>query len=309
MGEKRLILFICSLLLIISMSALASSSIFDWFRKPVTGEATSQNVVVNITVGNNIPNITIIETETNVTLLEDGYANLTINFTAFDADGATNIQAGQVNLTRTNEVRYAENTSCTKSSSWGNYANFSCTVRLWYYDSAGYWNITASVNDTSNALGQNKTGLTTINQLSALVLSPATLSFTGVNPGSTNKTAATLILLNNTGNKPIASPNVEVNATDLVGEANNLLAIYAANFSMSNSTGSSAECAAATSTGLVKSTFTGITNAALPRGNHSANDGSTGQEQLYPCLKLAGSELSSQSYSTYSQEAWKIRIV
>ena len=44
--------------------------------------------------------------------------------------------------------------------------------------------------------------------------------------------------------------------------------------------------------------------ANLTKGNFSLNDGSTGQEKLYFCLRYAGTELSTQAYSTANNTEW-----
>ncbi len=49
--------------------------------------------------------------------------------------------------------------------------------------------------------------------------------------------------------------------------------------------------------------------ANLSRGNFTINDGNTGQEIYYFCIKLAGSDLTSQSYSTANEGSWTIKIL
>jgi len=55
-------------------------------------------------------------------------------------------------------------------------------------------------------------------------------------------------------------------------------------------------------------TFVNVTSTALPVGNFTLNDGSTGQENVYVCLEQAGSELTAQAYSTGNAD-WAFKIV
>src|SRR3989304_4071580 len=57
----------------------------------ITGYATSDTTVVNITVGNNLPTIGNVETITAKNPTDDTTTSITFNFTATDTDGASNI--------------------------------------------------------------------------------------------------------------------------------------------------------------------------------------------------------------------------
>jgi len=182
---------------------------------------------------------------------------------------------------------------------------------MWYFDINGVWNIAAEINDSSNAVGLNTTHTFTINSNTAFTAT-GSLSFSSINPGAANSTPTNYLLLNNTGNDDINTGGIDMNATDLVGESNPSYSIYANNFSISNSTGSNIECGGGTSVLMSKSQFAQLNstrvNTNLSRGNFTLNNGVTGQEIIYPCLRLAGSELSSQSYSTVSEGTWTVRI-
>jgi hypothetical protein len=58
-----------------------------------------------------------------------------------------------------------------------------------------------------------------------------------------------------------------------------------------------------------RSYFQPINQSILMVGNHSANDGITGQEELYFCIRTIGSELTSQAYSTLTDGPWTLKIV
>ena len=218
----------------------------------------------------------------------------------------------KINFTKTGEA-VRSNASCVQLNTFGTYyANYSCWVDMWYYDINGAWNIAVEINDTSNAIGLNTTHTFSINVLTAFNTISA-INFSTLSPGATNTTASNYIQLNNTGNDDINIGGIDINATNLVGESNPSYAIYAGNFSISNSTGSSIECSGGTSVLMNSSQYTLINatnvNANLSRGNFSKNDGVTAQEQLYVCLRLVGGEISQQSYSTGAQGAWTIRIL
>jgi hypothetical protein len=139
------------------------------------------------------------------------------------------------------------------------------------------------------------------------------LTFASLSPGTSNQTSSNdPLLLNNTGNKNITAGNVQINATHLKGETTSSLGLWAGNFSVGIFTGSNKECdlsVAANSTGMNRSYFQPINQSILMVGNHSANDGITGQEQLYFCIRTIGSELTSQAYSTLTDGPWTVKIL
>ena len=49
--------------------------------------------------------------------------------------------------------------------------------------------------------------------------------------------------------------------------------------------------------------------ANLSKGNYLVNDGNTGQEIYYFCIKIVGSDLTSQQYSTANEGVWTIKIL
>jgi hypothetical protein len=115
------------------------------------------------------------------------------------------------------------------------------------------------------------------------------------------------LILNNTGNVPINTGNIQINSTNLRGESDSSLALWAKNFSVSWDNGGTppAECSG---TAMNNKTLVGVATANVTEGNFTINDG-TAQEQLYFCLKIAGSELTTQSYSTANESTWGVKIV
>jgi DNA-directed RNA polymerase specialized sigma24 family protein len=273
----------------------------------VTNNATI--LISTITSISNPPNITLVSAIPAVNLNEGPVATtVNVNFTAYDADGASNLNdsSAMVNFTRAGEAARA-NVTCAKINTIGNYANYSCNVLMYWFDGAGTWNVTAFIKDASNAVASNTSATFTVNALTGFVASPNSVAFSSLTPGAANQTATNdPVVLNNTGNQNISIGNIQINSTNLKGESNSLLALFANNFSVGISTGGNAECDA---TNLSRGLFVGVSSAFLPRGNFTVNDGSTGQEQLYFCLKKAGTELTSQAYSTSSEGSWTIKIL
>lgn len=295
------------LAVVLIFSSFGSASIFDWFKQTVTGKAT-QPVVLNVSVGNSIPNITSVTTFAAQTIPADSYKTLWVNFTVYEADGVANLKTdgGMVNFTKVGEaLRY--NSTCTQIDASGNYANYTCAVDMWYFDGAGTWTIMATINDTNDAQGFNMSQTFDVNENTAFEVAPGTLSFPQINPGSTNITSNQNITINNTGNKPITDGDVQINATSLRGEQNPSYALWAGNFSVSNTSTTGTNPYECSRDFMSQSQYEPITGSTLDVGNYSLNDG-TAQEVLHVCLTLAGSELISQPYSTDNEGSWTIKL-
>ena len=293
-----------------------SESFFSKLKETITGKAT-QTTTVNITViDSTAPTIDRVMNETVlVTLVENATYNLIINFTAIDTGGSgLNSTSAIANISKTGENATRYNNSCIQTSAVGSYANYSCTIQVWYFDIDGAWNIKAFIKDNASNGVTNATANITVSQLSAFVVGPTALSFASIASGATNTTASTNWVLNNTGNKDYTVGNIKVNATNLLGEVDSGVGLYAANFSVGNNTGATLTCEGTNSNGngatnMSRSIFTAIVNSNLSRGNNSVNNNIIAQEQLYVCLNVAGSELTAQSYSTANQGAWTIQAV
>ncbi len=288
-----------------------------YFNATVYDSAMNVNATLNRTItisvagANSAPNITYITINTSFSPTEDSYTEVQFNFTAWDAEGFGNLDAkgGRANFTRAGEA-VRQNSTCYQLNTFAtNYANYSCTIQMWYFDASSTWNIAALVNDSSNGVGQNTTATFTYNQLSAFTISPAALTWASLSPGTTNQSATTFLKLNNTGNKNITSGNVQINATNLRGETDTNKAIWAGNMSVAILNGSSIECNENTnqSAAFSPGVFTNATNGTLMVGNHSV--AGVGTRNLYVCIRTIGSELSSQSYSTTNEGSWTIKIL
>ncbi|MEK6910960.1 MAG: LamG-like jellyroll fold domain-containing protein [Nanoarchaeota archaeon] len=276
----------------------------------------SRSRTVTISSGNTAPVITNVTISSSFSITENSFTSAKLNFTVYDADGFTDINGSnaKASFNRTLETT-RKDPSCINTANWStNYANFSCTVNIWYFDGSGDWTVNASIGDLSSANAVNQTGLFTLGQTSAFVTSPGNLTFGTLSRGASNQTASNdPLLLNNTGNKNITAGNVQINATDLIGETNAAYRIYAANISVGIFTGSNKECDIGingNASSMNKSYFNAVNQSILLVGNHSTNDGSTGQEQLYFCIRTIGTENIGQAYSTNTtQGPWTIKIL
>ena len=271
-------------------------------------------VNVTIAAANNPPQIVTVFNN-SMTSLSSGpneapsYTSVIINFSVTDADGAStlNSSTATINFTRSGETT-RQNTSCSQYQSSGNNANYTCNVTMWWWDGGGTWNITAFILDNSSSATSNSSTNFFVGSRTAFVISPTSLSWPGLAPGSSNKTSNNdPLILNNTGNYNISLNEIGINATDLLGETDSNFGIWAGNISVSTFTGSSVECNTS-SIKMNSSIFTNITSSILTKGNFTTNNG-TAQEELYFCIRTIGSELTAQSYSTANKGSWTVRIL
>ncbi len=282
----------------------------------------TRNITINTTPTNSAPLIILVTNIPDQSITEDTTTKVWLNFTAYDADGFGNLNdaSALANFTRAGEA-VRQNLTCVKLTTYSSfYANYTCAIDVWYFDGSGIWNISVAINDTSNEVAVNSSATTnqslnfTLLSTTAFTSYPTSLTFASINPGGSNQSSNNdPLTLNNTGNKNITVGNVEMNATNLLGETDSTKGIYAGNFSIGVGTGSNAECDISSgennASSLVKGLFQAVNRSSLSQGNHSANNGIAGQEQLYICIRFAGNELSAQSYSTSNQGSWTIRIL
>lgn len=309
MNQKGIVVLVLVISISILLSNFTSAGMFDWLKQ-MTGEATTAPVNMNISIGNTAPQIVFVPAVSAVDLtLGPSITAVQINFTASDANGFGNLLDSTANVTliKSGQTPRA-NASCKLTSNFAvTFANYSCTVNMQHWDGSGSWAINATVKDSSYANATNDTTSFTINSLTGFIAGPSSLAWPAISAGAVNQTASSAETLNNTGNAAITTGNIQINATHLKGEQTPTVGLWANNFSVAPFTGSLAECNV-TATTMNHGVYAGITGATLSAGNYTINDGSTGQEQLYFCLRLAGSELTSQPYSTSNEGSWTIKI-
>ncbi|MCK5450105.1 DUF285 domain-containing protein [Candidatus Pacearchaeota archaeon] len=281
--------------------------LYKWYS---WGNGTSENpnssierdYVVN-TSANTPPQIISVESISSQTPLEGNVRNVTFNFTVNDTDGATDLNSStaQARFQKDGETTRL-NTSCVELSASGNEANYSCTVGMLYFDDAGNWTINVTIQDDSGESAENSSTNFTYELLTAMVMSPTALEWGTINLTDTDiPSTSHPIVINNTGNKE--SLNISVRGYDLQGAEVTTDYIYAHNFTVDNATDG---CSGNT---MSNATNVTILSAILERGNNTLNlaNATSGQEQLYFCLKGVPSDINTQDYSSEAL-SWTIRI-
>jgi len=286
--------------------SLAGSWNFTFFANDTSfNNATSKTANVNVTGGaaNTAPVITSIRLPAAQTITENSYINVTFFFNATDANGASDFNntsaRGFINKSAETS-RY--NFSCSSENINTTTNRYNCTVDIWYFDGDGDWTVNVSVKDNSSNYVQNTSQVFTVNPTKAMVINTNGLRWTDINLGTTNNLAANNITVNNTGNVNITRGNVTVRTYNLHGLTTASQFIYAANFSVNIINACEGQL-------LANVTYTNVTSSILTRGNHSINNGTSGQEQLAFCLEnIDDKGLSVQAYQTVSGFPWEVIV-
>ncbi|MCX6742536.1 MAG: right-handed parallel beta-helix repeat-containing protein [Candidatus Pacearchaeota archaeon] len=260
-------------------------------------------------VKNTAPTIDDISTIPLQNITEGGVTNVTFFVNVSDANGYETLDVVNTTFTKTGEgTRY--NSSCKFVANYNaTQANYSCIIGIWYWDGAGNWSINATANDSGELVSSGYNETFELSQTTSFAVSPNAISFLTITPGTENVTSNNdPSLLNNTGNANIPLNNISIRALDLYGEDNQSYFINSANFSIDIETGSVAECAGDS---LSNNSYVNITGSILPAGNNSLNYGNetSGQEQLYYCIKQISTTLIAQKYSTNFLGSWIIQII
>lgn len=305
-GIEKIFLTIL-LIIILLIIPLTSAGFWSDFKARITGKEIFE---INITItSGTAPTVPIVENFTMTDVSSSGpnegpaMTSIMINFTAYDADEFINLDdsSALINFSRTGEDK-RENASCEWLADWGTYyANYTCNVSMWWWDDTGIWDITAYIADLQSNSALNTSQNFFMGTTTGIAASPGNLTFTAgsIAPGATDvESNNDPMLFNNTGNLP---QYIEINSTDLIGEDNATLKLYANNFTVKVSSGCEG-------TPMVRYSFENITSNNLSIGNYTADNG-TAQEELYFCLELAGSELSAQAYSTSTEGSWNSQII
>ena len=305
--RKGVYIFLVTLTAIIILATLVSAGLFDWIKKPrITGEATTANTALNITVGNTVPTITVVNAIAAQDPTIGATTSITFNFTATDTDGASNINlsTAQAFFNKTGESTRSNSSCINTSIGVGNNINFTCTINMQYFDLNGAWTINTTIKDNSAAYAENSSTTFTYNLLTAMVMAPTSLSWqqlatTDTNVGSNNDP----IVVNNSGND--IDLNVNVTSYNLRGETTLTEFIYANNFTIENA---SQGCSG---TAMVNASSINITSALLQRGNNSINyaNATSGQEEVFFCLKGLPGGISQQSYSSSAYGSWIVAVI
>jgi hypothetical protein len=279
----------------------ASAGILNW----ITGKASSQNLTMGADVGNTAPIITYVAPVSATNPVEGSTRTVTFKFTAYDHDNNNpavhDLTDGSARAELLNGATTRSATCTIVAEDKEKTSNYTCSVDMYYWDTAASWKINVTIKDASNAWAENSTTSFTYNSLTAFVMAPVAINWTSLSPGSTDNQATNdPSVLNNTGN--YESTNIQINTTTLVGVTDNTKTIGGSNFT------SKIDDPACTGTVLSEvSEYVQVASAALPKGNLSAGSGA-GQEELYYCLDVPAS-VTKQTYDTSAKGAWTVKVV
>jgi len=306
-------MYLLIILILFLTIPIVSAGFFDFLKgEKITGAPTSFTHTVNITIGNSAPTVTFVSAVSAQTPTEAGVTTFIFTFNATDTDGASDLNDasanGRINITLNSTTNQRYNTTCNSLQSVGNTEEYQCRIDLWYFDYPGSWTINASIKD-STSYAENSSTTFTVNPLTAMVMSPANLTWPAtITLTSTNTTSNNdPLIINNTGNKDITPTNIKITAVNLRGETTTTQFLLAANFTVSylNSSVTNAECQFLNITNGIKpvnNSATSIATANISAGNNSlgqiAGGELPGRENLYFCLAEVTAGLSQQSYST-----------
>ena len=327
MRKLHLLIFLAFSLLMISFVSAGFFS--DLFGK-ITGYAPTGDTNVTITVSGDSPVVIVVDNSTidgvTTTPTANGFIDIEFFVNVSDPDGVADINDSSVNATFMffDSASFTEatrsNNSCVLVADLGaKDANFSCTIRMYYFDGNGIWNITVRADDLGGGAAQvNDSKNFTLDELKAIQISPTGITFSSVSPGETNITSNNdPTIINNTGNFNVSAGGIEITATTLIGVSVPADNISVSNFSISNvdSTGPPANESCIGQTTPVNATSTSIASSFVGRGNNSLsnNDATSGQEQIYYCITQVPPDISSQTYSSAASDngygAWTITMV
>jgi len=300
-SKKETLMPVVVLVILLLSVPVVFAGFSDVWNK-ITGWATSGTTTVSISLGNNDPVVDSVFTIPAQSVTESGTTSVEFWFTATDIDGVGNLDdnSAQARFQKTGEET-RQNLSCVWVSDIDtDTANYTCTIDIWYWDAAGVdWTINATIEDINNAVGENSSTTFTLQETTAMVMSPTALTWPSIGLTDTNVLSNNdPITVNNTANKNIADGHLNVTAIDLQGETTATDFIYAHNF-----TGNIND--ACEGTVMANSTAIAVSGATITAGNNSAGQG---QEELYFCLEEVPSGISSQTYSTTGLGSWTIAI-
>ena len=148
-------------------------------------------------------------------------------------------------------------------------------------------------------------------------MSPADLNWPTLGLGTSNITSNTdPLTINNTGNKDIFAGGITFTGFDLEGTTTTNTYLRVQNFSVWHMNGSNScsgvSCLECNGTQLFNGTAEALPYANITAGNNSINyqNESSGQENLFLCLRTVPLELDIQTYKTAGNHtaSWTITV-
>ena len=308
-GEILVLCLVVALLIAPTISANIFSDFWKDFRARITGEATTGTASLNLTVGNTAPTISFVLAVSAQNPLESGYRSVLLNFTVNDTDGSSNVNlsSARARFNRTGESN-RDNFTCANIGSGGTGQTFTCNVSMYYFDELGVWTINVSARDNEAASIENSTSNFTFNLLTAMVISPTALTWPTLNLTATNFSSNNdPVLINNTGNS--ANGTINQTAYNLRGETTTTQFIFAGNFTTGNVTDG---CGAGINTSIMaNATSKQLNGTNFSKGNNSLSyvNQTSGQEQIFYCLRGVPQDVTGQSYSSSFYGSWVVEII
>jgi hypothetical protein len=338
MSERgKLVFIVIVIFTIFLISSQDSSAKFNFpeFINKITGLAGSETFNVSISTSNNAPsigNITLDQAD-NIQITEDGNTTVQFSFVVTDSEGNDNLNnnAATANITRGNgneNPRY-NNTlinpgdgGCVNTNDIGtNGRNFTCTIRIVFYDEAGTWNISVFINDSNGNSAINDTFTFTIQETTSITLVQNSLSFPIVAPNNNNISSSTNITIRNIANDDLSGDStrefINISATPLTPGGAGTTFIPVGNFTLAQANISGTEFIDVCDTSqMINVTILANDTATNAYDNSSVTINSSiilaepyNNYQVYStCLLHAPNDLVAGTYSTANSGAWTLTV-
>ena len=312
-NKKGIYILISLIFIILLISTVSAEGFWDWFKKTITGKASTTptfNTSITFVGIEPISNIRV----WNATLIDSavipvelGFLNISFDVSITDVDGAGDINDSSVKVKFTfGSIVTKENTTACSEISGGNAStqNYSCSIQMFYWNAPGAWQINITANDLGNKTYYENSSMNfSYALLEGIAIGPVTITWPDTSPGSIDVTSNQNTTVNNTGN--FNCTNLSVTGVHLYGATTDFLEI--ANFTSSINSSTADTCS--NGNALINGTAQQITTANVSAGNLSLGGG-VAQEIIYYCIDEVPTGLPSQAYSTSEtgSKAWTITM-
>src|SRR3989344_8193138 len=143
---------------------------------------------VNVSVGNSPPQIDFVGF-TNSQANLSGVQKVSINFTASDGNGASNLNDASArveifNLSLTPAVRV--NSTCISVGESGNARNYTCEVGMWYFDPYGQYIVNVTISDNGGLIAENSSKIFSYSKTNGVDIYPTGLTWPAITTSSIN---------------------------------------------------------------------------------------------------------------------------
>lgn len=159
------------------------------------------------------PKVIWVEDMVNIDPNSGAIRNVVFNVSIYDANGEEDISNVKANFSKNGIVR--EDSSCSLINGDGNYANYSCTIGMQYFDEPGTWNVVVDASDGAGLNGFNVSESFNYVPLRSFYQEERYVNWTGLEAARADQLSDNNITIYNRGNVDII--NIIVNASDLNG--------------------------------------------------------------------------------------------